>query len=217
MIDHAALAPALSEEQVSQACETAKRYQVGRFTVRPSDVDAVAGWMRGSNTVVGTVVGYPTGFETTAVKLYAVRDALQRGAKAIETVLNHGKLASRQFRFLESELIQMAQECRRANAELIVGLQPGLPEDLRVIACKIARRADVHWVRAASLDDVAFLTQRLGDNVQLDAGVSVGTLDEALRVHEMGCSGFQTGDPAPILEAWTAELKSRAEAAKPTT
>lgn len=203
MIDYAALAPAFSEEQISHACDTAKQYEVARLTVRPSDLDMAAAWMKGSGVVLATTVGYPYGTDTTAVKLYAVRDALGRGAKAIETALNRGKLFSRQFRYLESELMQMAQECRRAGAELILDLElESLPEDLRVIACKIARRTDVHRLRAASEQDLQYLSSRLE---QVEAA-AITTLPDALRARELGCAAIQTTDPRPILEAWRAQL-----------
>jgi deoxyribose-phosphate aldolase len=222
MMDYAVLAPALSEEQVAQACDLAKQYRPGRLTVRAADLDLVSAWMKGSGIPIGTAVAFPHGADTTAVKLYAVRDALARGARFVETVLNLGKVASRQFRYVESELMQMAQECRRSEAELIVDLELAwLPEDLRVIACRIARRAEVPWIRAGSIfgpgqyaaEDLQFLAARLGDLVQLDAGPSVSTLEDLHRAYELGCSGFQTTDPALILDAWTAELKRRAEPA----
>jgi deoxyribose-phosphate aldolase len=221
MLDYAVLDPSFSEDQVAQACGVARNRAVGRITVRPSDLDLVSEWLKGSGIPIATAISYPHGSDTTAVKIYAVRDALSRGARFIETVLNPGKVASRQFRYLESELMQMAQECRRHSAELIVDLDvAGLPEDLRVIACRIARRAEVPWVRAASLhgssdhraEDLQFLAARLGDLVQLDAGCSVRTVEDLQRAYEIGCLGFQTSDPAPILDAWTAELKTRQEA-----
>lgn len=206
MIDYAALASAFSEEQISHACDVAKQYEVARLTVRPSDLDMAAAWMKGSGVTLATTVGYPHGTETTAVKLYAVRDALGRGAKSIATALNLGKLFSRQFRYLESELTQMAQECRRADAELILDFDLGsLPEDLRVIACKIVRRADVHRVRVGSEEDLQYLAARLG---QVEAA-AIDTLPDALRARELGCSGFQTTDPRPILDAWKAELTAK--------
>lgn len=223
MVDYAVLAPALTEEQVSQACGVAKKYRVGRITVRPADLDLVCEWMKGSGIPVCAAISYPHGADTTAVKLYAVRDALSRGARCVETVLNPGKVASRQFRYVESELMQMAQECRRHSAELVVDFElAGLPLDLRVIACRIARRAEVSWVRAGSLsgpseytmEDLQFIRERLGDLVELDAGPAVRTLADVQRAHEIGCSAFVTDDPGHILEAWTAELKRReAEAA----
>jgi deoxyribose-phosphate aldolase len=220
MVDFAALAPNFSEEQVAQACEVARKHRVGRLTVRPADLDLVAQWMEGSGIPIATTAAFPHGADTTSAKLYAVRDALQRGAKAIETVLNLGKVISRQFRYVESELLQMGQECHRVGAELIVDFEVGwLAPDLRVIACRIAKRAEVDWVRAGSLygpggyavEDLQFLGVKLGELVKVDAGPSVLTLDDAIRVHKAGVSGFQTTDPGPLLEAWAAELKRRGE------
>ena len=218
MVDYAVLAPNLSEEHVSRACEAARKHRVGRLTVRPADLDLVISWTRGSGVPIGTTAGYPHAAETTSAKLYAVRDVLQRGAKAIETVLNPGKMVSRQFRYVESELLQMAHECHRAGAELIVDFEMGwLAEDLRVIACRIARRAEVDWVRAGSLygpgqygyDDLRFLAGKLGGAVKVDAGPAVATLDEAMNAYQAGAAGFQTADPGHLLESWAMELKRR--------
>jgi deoxyribose-phosphate aldolase len=221
MAEYAVLDPGLTEESVHQASLVARKYRVGRFTVRPSDLDLVTQWMKGTGIPVGTVVSHPHASDTTAAKLYALRDALGRGAKAIETPLNLGKVASRQFRYVESELMQMAQECRRSGAELIVDFElPRLAEDLRVIVCRIARRADVHWVRAGchgsscAWADLSFLASRLGDAVRLDAGPMVATLEDAQRAYEIGAGGFLTTDPAPLLESWTAELQRREQEAR---
>src|SRR6476646_7860415 len=86
MVDYAALGPNYSEEQVSRACDVARKYRVGRLTVRPADLDLVTQWMQGSGVAIGATVSYPHGADTTSAKLFALRDALQRGAKAIETV-----------------------------------------------------------------------------------------------------------------------------------
>jgi deoxyribose-phosphate aldolase len=225
MAEYAVLDPDFTEESVHQASLVARKYRVGRFTVRPADLDLVTQWMKGTGISVGTVVSYPHASDTTAAKLYAVRDALGRGAKAIETPLNLGKVVSRQFRYVESELMQMAQECRHSGAELIVDFELSrLAEDLRVIVCRIARRADVHWVRAGCLhgsscawEDLPFLASKLGDAVRLDAGPMVATLEDAQRAYEIGSGGFLTTDPAPLLESWTAELQRREEEARATT
>ncbi len=218
MIGLAALAPELSDDQVAEACSTARKYRLARLTVRPADLDSVVNWMRGSEVRVGAAIGYPYGGDTTAVKLYAVRDALQRGAKAIETVLSPGQALSRQFRHLESELIQMAQECRRAGAELTVAVNLAwLPADLRVIACRLAKRAEVDWLRAGTVfdaappspEDLSFLASRLGDAVKLDAGPAVTSLEDVQRIRDAGAVAFQITRPEPLLDSWLAELKQR--------
>src|SRR5437879_5645159 len=79
-IEHALLNPDLSETEVAEGCELAKRYAIASVIVRPSDLDLAANWMRGSSVVLGTVVDWPFGFSSTSVKTFAVRDMLRRGA-----------------------------------------------------------------------------------------------------------------------------------------
>lgn len=220
LIDYALLSPRFSDEQIARGCELAARNAVAAVTVRPIDLATALRSIGSASVRIGAVVSYPHGAATTAVKLYEARDALGRGAKSIETVLNAGAMISRQFRYIETELLQMAQECHRAGARLILDLElPWLAPDLRVIACRIARRAEVDVVRPASLfgppgstvEDLRFLVEKCGDVVKVDAGNLVRKWEEAETAYAAGCVGFQSTDPGPILESWRAELTRRKE------
>ena len=223
--DMALLAPDLSEEDVARGCEKAKAYGIASVTLRPADMQAASQWLRGSSVMPIAAVSYPHGAATTAVKNYETRDMLQRGAKGIETPLNLGKLRSRGFQYVEMELIQMVSECRRAGAGVTLDIEfPSLVEpDLRVIACKIAKRTEVERVRAVSLygtgkpslEDMEFLKSKLGDAAKLDAGGWIRTLDDVQWALAAGAVSYQTTDPAPILDAWREELKRRAAVANP--
>lgn len=218
MVDYGLLAPTLGEPQVHQGCEVARRHGLAAVTVRPADVQLASRWMEKTNVRIGTVVSYPHGDATTAVKIYDTRDLLQRGARHIETVLNLGKMMSRQFQYVEMELSQMVSECHRAGAILILDLEIGwLAHDLRVIACKIAKHSEVDVVRAGSLygppyamEDLQFLVTRFKDRARIDAGPSIRKFEEALAMYELGCDTFQTTDPVPLIEAWQQELARRA-------
>jgi deoxyribose-phosphate aldolase len=216
-MEYPLLSPEISEEQIHAGCQSARELGLAQVTVRPSDVEIVSQWLRGSGVAVGSVVGYPHGSGTTSAKVFATRDLLQRGAARIETVLNVGKMLSRQFQYIELELLQMAQECRRAGATLMLDLElPYLGPDHRVIACRIARRAELDSVRAVSAfgpsgsgaEDRAFLVSKLGEAVRVDGGV-LDSLDEILAAHAAGIEAFATNDPRALLDAWRAELKRR--------
>ena len=226
MIDWALLAPDLTEDEVAHACQKAKRYGIASVTLRPLDVQLGSQWLKGSGVVPATVVSYPHGTATTAIKNYETRDLLQRGARMIETPLNLSKVLSRNFQYVELELIQMVTECKRAGATVTLDIElPSLAPDLRTIACKIAKRTEVDRVRAVSLfgpgrpslEDLAFLKARLGELAQLDAGAWVRTLDEAEEAYNAGAASFQTTDPEPILAAWREKLKGMADATTPPT
>ena len=91
---------------------------------------------------VGSVVSYPHGSSSTVGKLYETRDLLRRGVTEIDTVINLGKMISRQFQYVEMELQQMAEACHEGGAILKVAFENGyLTEDLKTIACKIVKRA----------------------------------------------------------------------------
>jgi len=220
MIDWAMLAPDLTEEQVANACERARHYGIASVTLRPADVQLASQWLKGSGVTAAAVVSYPHGASTTAVKNFETRDLLQRGAKIIETPLNPGKLKSRNFQYVELEMMQIVTECKRSGATVTLDLEfPSLTLDLRVIACRIAKRTEVDRVRAVSLygtgiptmEDLAFIKSKLGDLAQLDAGAWVRTLDELEQCYAAGATSIQTTDPAPILNAWKAKLKALAE------
>jgi deoxyribose-phosphate aldolase len=219
MIELPALAPDLSEERVAAACAIARDYGVGAVVVRPTDVELVAGWMRDTGIAVGSVVGHPYGNTTTPVKVYEVRDLARRGAREIDAPINLGKMMSRQFAYVETELMQLTRECREAGMTLKVVVDPAwMTADLRVIALKIARRAEVDYIVAGgaltrampAIEDLRFFRQRAGEFVKLKAG-GVATLDDALAAHAAGCERMASPAVAQVLDAWKARLAEEAK------
>jgi deoxyribose-phosphate aldolase len=215
MIDHSLLRPELSEQQVFEGCRIARDYNVASVTVRPSDVDPAVRWMSESAVPVGSVVGFPHGSSTTSVKLYEARDLLRRGAREIDMVINIGKLISRSFQFVETELVQMAEACHEGGAILKVIFENAyLTDELKIVACKISTRAGVDFVKTstgfaptgATLEDLRLMRAHAGANVRIKAAGGVRTLDKALEVYQAGCSRFGATATITILEDWKARL-----------
>jgi deoxyribose-phosphate aldolase len=222
MIDHAVQRPELSEEEVRTGCEIARQYRVASICVRPCDADMAVRWMEGSGVPVASVAGYPLGSSTTAAKLYETRDLLRRGVKEIDTVLNIGKMISRQFQYIESELEQLAQACHEQGAVLKVAFENGyLTEDLKTIACRIVKRAGVDYARTStrfgpapySLDDLRLMHRLCGDRVKLKASGGVRTITQVLEIREAGCARVGSIATVAILEDWKAQIAARAAAA----
>ncbi len=221
MIDHSLVRPELSDVQVEEGCRLARRYGVASVSVRPSDADLCVRWMEGSGVAVGSLVGFPHGSETTAAKIYQAQDLLRRGVTEIDMVLNIGKLISRQFQYVESELLQIANLCHQSGAILKVILENAyLSEDLKIIACKICKRTDVDFAKSstafaptgATPEDLRLMVRICGDKVKVKAAGGVRTLEKALEVREIGCARFGTTATAAILDAWTQKLAAQAAA-----
>ncbi len=215
MIDLNLLAEGMPEEQVAAMCERAGSYRIACVTVRPSDVQLASKWL--GDMVCGTTIG---GEHTTATKLYEIRDLLPRGAREFTVFLNVGKLVSRQFKYLETELLQIVQQIREAGgvSKLVLELETLAP-DLRVVACKLVKRTEFDYGRASSRvtpadEGLDFLRTRFGFHVKMDAGGDVRTLSEAKRLFRGGCPRFASTDPWGLLEEWKLEIAAREAAAK---
>lgn len=207
LIEYSVTRSELSETDVSRACELAKQYAVAGVIVRPSDVDLAARWMAGSGVRFGTLVDSPHGYSTTAAKTYAVRDLLRRGVQEIDTVMNTGKLVSRQFQYLETELLQMADACHQSGAILKVDLESEyLTEELNIIACRIARRAGADYIGTSKLTDVPLLLSHSRDRLKIKSHAPIPDLETALACRDAGCTRIELSEPIAILEAWKAKL-----------
>jgi deoxyribose-phosphate aldolase len=220
MIDHSLVRPELTDDHVVEGCALAKRYQVASVSVRPCDVDMAVRLLDGSGVTVGSISGFPHGSTTTAAKLYETRDLLRRGAKEIDMVINIGKLLSRQFQYVEMELMQMAQACHENGALLKVIFENAyLTDELKIIACRISARADVDFLKTSSafaptgytLEDLRLMRKHAPARIGIKAASGVRTLQTALEVYEVGCSRFGATRTAEILDAWKAHLTQTAK------
>lgn len=203
LIEYAVTRSELTETDVSRACDLAKQHGVASVIVRASDVDLVARWMTGSGVRLGTLVDSPHGYSTTAAKTYAARDLLRRGVQEIDTAMNTGKLISRQFQYLETELLQIADACHQSAAVLKVNLESEfLTEELNIIACRIARRAGADYLGTNKLEDVAILLSHSRDRLKIKCNAPIANLETALAFRDAGCGRIEIAQPIAVLEAW---------------
>lgn len=203
-LELAVAGPALTDDHVHAAVTLACEQGIRAVIVRPSDVDQAARAMFGS-TLLGSFVGFPHGSSTTAIKVYEARDAIRRGAREIHAVLNIGKLNSRQFQYVEMELIQLAQVCHEHSAHLrVIFGTTLLNEEGKLVASKIAKRSEVDSVLPAlgpvPVDDEALMLKKCVPLVQL--AFYRDSLDGVLAALEQGCTSVSVPQPAAILEAW---------------
>ena len=217
-LDWHVVAPELTDDDVLRACEEARRLGVATLVVRPSDLEIATRILNSSSVRVGAVCGYPHGSTSTAVKLYEVRDVVRRGAKQVECVLNIGRTISRQFQYVETELLQAVEFCQRDGATLNVVLElPYLPDDLRHITLRIAKRIGAEFVttatdhapRPTTLADVALLVAHQGFRIRVKAAGGINTLAEAQAFLQAGCERLGSTQAPAILAEWQAELERR--------
>ena len=209
LLELSLLSPELTEEDISQGCATAKRLKLATVVARPSDLDLAERWT-GAAVTLGAAIDWPHGYSTTAVKQYAARDALRRGAKEIIVAMNTSKLVSRQFQYLEMELNQISEACHEVGALLTVNLESQfLNEEHKVVACRVAKRVAADYLATGNPSDIALLRQYTRDRIKVKLR-GVESLNGALDAIAAGCYRIETTDAVTILEAWKARLSEQA-------
>jgi len=215
LIDHSLVKPQLSDEQVVEGLELAKRYGVASVSVRPCDIDLAGRTLQGSAVKAGSVSGFPHGSPNTATKLYETRDLLRRGAKEIDMVIAISKLISREFQHVQTELLQMSELCHKEGALLKVILETGyLTDEQTIIACRCCERAEVDFVqtstgfgpRGYTIEDVQLMRKHVPEEIGIKAAGGLRTVDQVLEVYALGCTRIGTTSTAAILDEWNARL-----------
>ena len=222
MIDHHLLRPDLTDAQLHDGLQLARALPIAAVVVRPCDLDFATRHLENSLTKVAAAVGFPHGTGTTASKLYEIRDALRRGAREIEFVLNLGKLFSREFSYVESELLQAAQACRQEGALCKVVLESSLLDDeMKIVAAKLVKRSSSDFAvtgtgfaqRGYTPRDLDILVWKTAPHARVKAVHGVNNLDQLLEARQHGATRVGTTQTEAILQAWERRLAERRKAA----
>ncbi len=215
LIDHSLVKPELTDEQVVEGLQMAKRYGIACVSVRPCDIDLAVRTLQGSSVKPGSVSGFPHGSTNTATKLYETRDLLRRGAREIDMVIPISKLLSREFQYVQMELLQMSEICHKEGALLKVILENAyLTDELKIIACRCCERAEVDFVKTSTgfapsgytIDDVKLMRKHLPPEIGIKPAGGIRTVDQVLELHALTCTRIGTTSTAAILDEWKQRL-----------
>jgi deoxyribose-phosphate aldolase len=191
LLDYNLLTPEWTEGQVIDACERAARVGVHSVIVRPCDVDAAVR----TGVRVGSVCGWPFGDQTTGVKLYETRDLLRRGAKEIDFVLNPSRLLSRQFQYMETELLQAVESCHKEGAIIKIVFPAGvLTYEGKLVGARICSRVGPDFAVIADEADIPSLRPHFSEDIGLKFAL-VANREDLVRLQAAGCTRFGCSDP----------------------
>jgi deoxyribose-phosphate aldolase len=213
-IDHSLLKPELTEADITAGCQLAARYHVASVCVKPSYVPLAVQLLKGSDVVVGTVLGFPHGGSTTAVKVFEANDAMDNGAVELDMVINIGELRSGNREYVLGDIRAVVKAAHKRGAIVKVIMENAyLTDDEKVLGCQLAELAEADFVKTstgfaasgATIEDLKLMRASVGEQVQVKAAGGVRTLDALLAVIDAGCTRSGATATAGILD----EFKQR--------
>ncbi|PKO21507.1 MAG: hypothetical protein CVU38_14340 [Chloroflexi bacterium HGW-Chloroflexi-1] len=225
MIDHSLLHPTMTDAELRQGCELARRLDVAAVCIKPYAVAGAVELLRGSGVAVGTVVGFPHGNSHIAIKLREAELACQEGATELDMVVNIGRALGGDWDYVSAEIKALTTAAHKHGAIIKVIFENDyLPEDdPKIRLCEICAGAGADFVKTstgygfvkgadgtyaylgATDHDLRLMRAHCPPQIQVKAAGGVRTLDDVLRVRALGV----TRVGATATEAILAEARRR--------
>jgi deoxyribose-phosphate aldolase len=214
-IDHSTLGPAMTLDEVKAGCDVALKYDVASVCCKPCDVKFVAEILKGSDVLVGTVVGFPHGSSTTESKVFETKQAVADGAVEIDVVINIGHLKSGKTQEIQDEISAVVAAASGNQVKVILE-NAYLTDAEKVIACKLIEAAGAHYVKTstgfaptgATLADVKLMRATCSPKVKVKSAGGVKSLDQLLEFLDAGIDRSGSSSTASILDEFISKYGS---------
>ncbi|MHC4177384.1 MAG: deoxyribose-phosphate aldolase [Planctomycetota bacterium] len=218
MIDHSLLNPVLSDAEMESGCQVALDYDVASVCIKPYYLARCAELLSGSTVAPSTVIGFPHGGNTTAVKVAEAQQALKDGGKELDYVVNIGKVLSEDWDFVRED-IQAVVDCTHQGGGRVKVIFENcfLEDEHKIQLCRICGELGADWVKTstgfgdggATIDDLRLMREHSPPQVQVKAAGGVRTLDKLLEVRRIGVTRAGATATAAILDECKERLGQR--------
>ena len=220
MIDHSVLHPTLTDDDLKKECEVARKYNVASVCVKPYAVKQAVEHLRGSDVLVGCVIGFPAGNSSIAVKAFETETACKDGAVEIDMVINIGKALQEDWAYIEEEIKAVVDTSHRFGAITKVIFETDFitKDDQKIRLCEICSKAGADYVKTstgfgfvkgsdgkfsytgATAHDLKLMREHSAHSVKVKASGGVRTLAVLLEYKELGISRCGATATAAMLE-----------------
>lgn len=197
MIDHTLLKANATREQVMKLLEEAKHYSFASVCVNPTWVKTAAEFLKDTKEVkVCTVIGFPLGATTSAVKAFEAKNAIENGAAEVDMVINIGALKDQQYDLVEKDIKAVVEVAKGKALTKVIIETSLLTNEEKVKACQLAVSAGADFVKTstgfstggATVEDVALMRKTVGPTIGVKASGAVRSLEDTEAMIKAGAT-----------------------------
>lgn len=206
MVDHTLLAQGATFEEIKLILDDAIKYETASACIPPCYVKAAADYVKGA-TKICTVIGFPNGNVTTAVKVFETKDALESGADEIDMVINIGELKAKNYDYVLDEIKQIKAACGDRVLKVIIETCL-LTEEEKIKMCELVTVAKADYIKTstgfskagATFKDIALFKKYVGKDVKIKAAGGISSIEDAEHFVELGADRLGTSRIVKIVK-----------------
>ena len=199
MIDHTVLKADTPLETVKRICDEAMEYGFASVCINPCHVAYCADYLKDSDVNVCTVIGFPLGANTSAVKAFETKDAIANGADEIDMVMNIGALKDKNYDLVRDDVKAVVEAANGTLVKVILETCL-LTEDEIKKACELCVEAKADYVKAlsgfstrgATIEDVRIMKEAVHGKAKVKAAGGVRTPEDMVKIVAAGADRIGT-------------------------
>lgn len=204
-IDHTILKADATKQDVIKICDEAIQYDFASVCINPCWVSFAADYLKDSDVNVCTVIGFPLGANTSTVKAFEAKEAVENGADEVDMVINIGALKAGDEEVVYNDIKAVVDATDKLTKVIIETCL--LTDEEKVTACKLAKKAGADFVKTstgfsaggATVHDVALMNETVGDELKVKASGGVRSYEDMLAVIDAGASRIGTSSGVSLM------------------
>ena len=209
--DHTLLAQTATWADIRAICDDGMKYHTASVCIPASFVKQAKDYV-GDKLTICTVIGFPNGYNTTAVKEFETKDAIANGADEIDMVINIGELKAGNYDYVENEIRTLKKACGDKILKVIIETCL-LTDDEKIKMCELVTKAGADFIKTstgfskagATFADIELFAKHVGKNVRMKAAGGISSIEDAEKFVELGASRLGTSRIVKIVKKQESE------------
>lgn len=204
--DHTLLSQSATWEEIKAICDDGIKYKTASICIPDSYVKQAKEYV-GDSIAVCTVIGFPNGYSTTAVKCFETEDAVKNGADEIDMVINIGWLKDKKYDFLLNEIQQVKKSCNGKLLKVIIETCL-LTDDEKIKMCEIVSNSGADYIKTstgfstagATEQDIKLFAEHIAPHLKIKAAGGISSIEDAENFINLGASRLGTSRIVKIVK-----------------
>ena len=196
--DHTLLAVYAKWEDIKQICDDGMKYKTASVCIPASYVKQAAEYVCGKLAIC-TVIGFPSGYSTTASKVFEAKNAVENGADEIDMVINVGWVKDKKFNEILNEIKQVKAACGDKILKVIIETCL-LTNEEKIEMCRVVTESGADFIKTstgfskggATREDISLFAKHIGPNVKMKAAGGIRSFEDAQDYLDLGCERLGT-------------------------
>ena len=209
--DHTLLKQESTWAQIKEVCDDGKKYNCASICIPAAYVKACAEYV-GNSLKICTVIGFPNGYSTTAVKVFETEDAIRNGADEIDMVINIGWAKDQRWDDILNEIKAVKASCRGRILKVIVETWL-LTEAEKIKLCELVTASGADYIKTstgfstggATREDVALFARHVGPGVKIKAAGGISSMQDAEDFLALGADRLGTSRIVKLIKGQQGE------------